>query len=56
MSDITRWGEIPFIVDTPGIVLEWQGKLPPGTFGRGYFNIHGDNNARNAAPPGTKAG
>jgi heme iron utilization protein len=25
------------------IVLECTGRLPPGTFGHGYFNIHGDS-------------
>lgn len=43
MSDIADWGDILFIVHTPGIVLECKGKLPHGTFGRGYFNIHGDS-------------
>lgn len=43
MGDITGWGEILFIVHTPGIVLECKGMLPPGTFGRGYYNIHGES-------------
>jgi putative heme utilization carrier protein HutX len=33
---------ILFIVHTPDIVLECAGPLPPGTFGRGYYNVHGD--------------
>jgi len=24
-------------------VLECAGRIPPGSFGRGYFNIHGDS-------------
>jgi heme iron utilization protein len=24
-------------------VLECAGSIPPGTFGRGYFNLHGDS-------------
>lgn len=43
MADIADWGEILFIVHTPGIVLECKGRLPRGTFGRGYFNLHGDS-------------
>ena len=43
MQDVTAWGDILFIVHTPDIVLECEGQLPPGTFGRGYFNIHGDS-------------
>jgi putative heme utilization carrier protein HutX len=42
MEDVGTWGDILFIVHTPDIVLECEGLLPPGTFGRGYYNIHGD--------------
>ena len=38
---LTEWGEVLFFVHTPDIVLECAGKIPPGTFGRGYFNLHG---------------
>ncbi len=37
------WGEILFIVNTPDIVLECTGRLPMGSFGQGFFNIHGDS-------------
>lgn len=40
---LTDWGPVLFIVHTPDIVLECEGALPPGSFGRGYFNIHGDS-------------
>jgi putative heme utilization carrier protein HutX len=43
MEALTSWGEVLFIVHTPDIVLECEGRLPPGTFGRGYFNLHGDS-------------
>lgn len=43
MGELTRWGEVVFIVHTPSIVLECKGQVPPGTFGRGYFNLHGDS-------------
>jgi putative heme utilization carrier protein HutX len=43
MGELTTWGEILFIVHTPDIVLECAGKIPPGSFARGYYNIHGDS-------------
>jgi putative heme utilization carrier protein HutX len=43
MSELTTWGEMLFIVHTPDIVLECAGRIPPGTLGRGYFNIHSDD-------------
>ena len=43
MAAIGEWGSILFIVHTRHIVLECEGVLPPGTFGRGYYNIHGDS-------------
>lgn len=43
MAAIGEWGPILFIVHTRHIVLECEGVLPPGTFGRGYYNIHGDS-------------
>lgn len=42
-SALARWGEILFIVHTNDIVLECTGPLPLGSFGRGYYNIHGDS-------------
>lgn len=43
MKAIEAWGPILFIVHTRHIVLECEGALPPGSFGRGYYNIHGDS-------------
>jgi putative heme utilization carrier protein HutX len=43
MRAIGDWGPILFIVHTRHIVLECEGVLPPGSFGRGYYNIHGDS-------------
>ena len=43
MEDIGTWGDILFIVHTPDIVLECEGALPPGSFARGYYNIHGES-------------
>jgi putative heme utilization carrier protein HutX len=43
MADMTTWGDVLLIVHTPDIVLECAGRIPPGEFGRGYFNLHGDS-------------
>jgi putative heme utilization carrier protein HutX len=40
---VTEWGEVLLIVHTPDIVLECAGPIPPGSFARGYFNLHGDS-------------
>lgn len=42
-EDMTSWGTIMFIVHTQDGVFETAGALPPGSHGRGYFNIHGDS-------------
>ncbi|MGO4526604.1 heme utilization cystosolic carrier protein HutX [Microvirga sp. 2MCAF35] len=41
-SDLTGWGDITFVVHTRDGVFECKGSVPPGTVGRGYFNIHGE--------------
>ncbi|HWK34408.1 MAG TPA: heme utilization cystosolic carrier protein HutX [Hyphomicrobium sp.] len=43
MQDITTWGDILFLIHNGDIVLECTGALPPGTFGHGYYNIHGES-------------
>ncbi len=43
MEDLQSWGEVLFIVHTPDIVLECVGRIPPGSVGHGYFNLHGDS-------------
>lgn len=43
MADLETWGEVLVIVHTPDIVLECAGRIPPGSVGRGYFNLHGDS-------------
>ena len=42
-AELTKWGNVLFIVHTDDIVLECEGALPPGTSDHGYFNIHGDS-------------
>lgn len=42
-ADLAGWpGEITFIVHTADGVFETRGRIPPGSHGRGFFNIHGD--------------
>jgi putative heme utilization carrier protein HutX len=41
MQEVVAWGDILLIVHTGDIVLECKGPVPPGEFGRGYFNLHG---------------
>jgi putative heme utilization carrier protein HutX len=43
LEAVTGWGPILFIVHTADLVLECEGPLPPGSFGRGYLNLHGDS-------------
>lgn len=43
LDDVAEWGPILFIVHTPDLVLECEGSLPRGSYGRGYFNIHGES-------------
>ncbi len=42
-TELTTWGPVMFIVHTADGVFETKAALPPGTHGRGYFNIHGDS-------------
>ncbi len=39
---LTGWGEVLFLLHGQNGVFEIRTALPPGTRGRGYFNIHGD--------------
>jgi putative heme utilization carrier protein HutX len=41
LDDVVGWGPVTVIVHTPDGVFEWGGPLPPGTLGRGYFNLQG---------------
>jgi hypothetical protein len=43
MGRLTAWGEVLLIVHTKDIVLEVAGPIPPGQWGRGYFNLHGES-------------
>jgi len=39
---LTCWGEVLFLLHGRNGVFEIRTALPPGSAGRGYFNIHGD--------------
>lgn len=41
MTEISGWGDVTFLVHTDDLVLEARGTVPPGSFGRGYYNISG---------------
>lgn len=43
LDTVSTWGPILFIVHTPDLVLECEGPLPAGSFGRGYFNLAGES-------------
>lgn len=42
-KELATWGTVLFLMHTPDIVLECEGALPVGSFGHGYYNIHGDS-------------
>lgn len=42
-QELASWGTVLFLMHTPDIVLECEGSLPVGSFGHGYYNIHGDS-------------
>jgi putative heme utilization carrier protein HutX len=41
-SELTTFGPVVFIIHSADGVFETKSSLPPGSFGRGYFNVHGD--------------
>lgn len=43
MEGISELGAITFIVHTEDIVLECKGEVPTGSYGRGFYNIHGQS-------------
>ena len=42
-NDLVDWGPVTFVVHTEDGVFEMKAPLPPGSEGRGYFNIHGES-------------
>lgn len=41
MQDISGWGNITFIVHTKDVIVEFEGPLPTGTSGHGFYNLKG---------------
>lgn len=41
MEEISGWGKLTLIVNTPEMVLEAKGPVGRGSMGRGYYNIPG---------------
>jgi putative heme utilization carrier protein HutX len=41
MQDISGWGDITFIVHTKDAIVEFEGPLPRGTSGHGFYNLQG---------------
>ncbi|MBN8969023.1 MAG: heme utilization cystosolic carrier protein HutX [Rhizobiales bacterium] len=41
MQDISSWGDITFIVHTKDAIVEFEGRLPNGTSGHGFYNLKG---------------
>ncbi len=43
MQDIAGWGGIIFIVHSKDAIVEFEGPLPGGTLGHGFYNLKGGN-------------
>jgi putative heme utilization carrier protein HutX len=43
MQDISAWGDITFIVHTKDAIVEFEGPLPGGSAGHGFYNLKGGN-------------
>lgn len=41
MQDIAGWGDITFIVHTKDAIVEFEGRLPGGAPGHGFYNLKG---------------
>lgn len=41
-QQVNSWGKVTALVHTADVVFEFTGDLPAGSYGRGYFNFHGD--------------
>ncbi|MEM7082046.1 MAG: heme utilization cystosolic carrier protein HutX [Pseudomonadota bacterium] len=42
LDQLSAWGEVMIIVQSPSLVAEVVSPLPPATSGRGFLNFHGD--------------
>lgn len=41
---MTQWEQVTMIIHIPGVILEVRGRIPPGKFAHGYFNINDPDN------------
>jgi putative heme utilization carrier protein HutX len=41
MQDISGWGDIVAIVHTKDVIFEFNGRLPGGALGHGFYNLKG---------------
>jgi putative heme utilization carrier protein HutX len=41
MEEITTWGPVTVIAHTKDVILEFEGTLPPGRLGHGFYNLQG---------------
>jgi putative heme utilization carrier protein HutX len=41
MKDLTRWGDVTFIVHTDDGIFEFSGPIPEGKIARGHYNLGG---------------
>jgi putative heme utilization carrier protein HutX len=41
MEEIATWGPVTVIAHTRDVILEFEGPLPPGRLGHGFYNLQG---------------
>jgi putative heme utilization carrier protein HutX len=41
MQDISQWGSVTIISHTRDAILEFEGPLPTGSMGHGFYNLSG---------------
>lgn len=41
MQEMTGWGDVTFIVNTPEVIAEVKGPVPAGNLKNGFYNLHG---------------
>ncbi len=43
-KEAVQWEKVTFFVHTPGVIIEYKGALPEGSFGHGFFNLRDKTN------------
>ncbi len=41
LQAIANWGDVTTIIHTSDIIMEFDGQLPPGSLGHGFYNLSG---------------